>query len=175
MNRADKAKTISRINRAIGRLESFIKDPSEGLPEDVFLFVSRISPMTNVDLLVKNKRKQTLLTWRDDGYFPPGWHVPGGIIRHNETMAERIQAVAAAELGAEVEFKKEPVAINEIILPSLKNRGHFISILYECRLACGPDNNYKFTSAVPAPGQWAWHSKCPENLISLHEIYRKLI
>jgi colanic acid biosynthesis protein WcaH len=170
-------KPASKSRRAeiIALLESGIGDPAKGLPDEVFLFLSRISPMINVDLLVKNKRKQTLLTWREDGYCSPGWHIPGGIIRYKETIATRIKAVAATELGADVGFRKEPLAINEIILPPFKNRGHFISVLYKCHLISGPDSNYKFTAGVPAPGQWAWHSKCPKNLIDIHKIYKEFI
>ncbi|MDP2923379.1 MAG: NUDIX hydrolase, partial [Candidatus Omnitrophota bacterium] len=70
------------IKQKIDLLESLIKNPSERLPEDIFLFVSRITPIINVDLLIKNKQNHTLLTWRDDGFYPPGWHIPGGIVRY---------------------------------------------------------------------------------------------
>src|ERR1035437_9224010 len=101
--------------RTILRLESSIENPSKGLPEDIFLFVSKITPLVNVDLLIKNKQGQTLLTWRDDGYYPPGWHIPGGIIRFKETAHARINAVASIELGARVKFRKDPLAIHEFI------------------------------------------------------------
>lgn len=154
-------------------MESFIKNPSKGLPEDIFLFISRITPIINVDLLIKNNKNHTLLTWRDDGYWAPGWHIPGGIIRFRETISDRIKAVAASELGAEITFKKDPLAINESIHPSRKFRGHFISLLYECALVSPPDKKLRYGPGIPQPGEWAWHSKCPDNLISVHEMYRK--
>jgi len=165
----------NNIRKVISLLESLIKNPSEGLPEDIFLFVSRITPMINVDLLIKNKQNHTLLTWRDDTYRSAGWHVPGGIIRYKETISDRINAVAKSELGADVKFKKDPLAINEIIIPLRKNRGHFISLLYECKLISSLNKNLKFEKGVPKPGQWAWHNKCPDNIISVHKIYRKFI
>lgn len=70
------------VKKTIDLLESLIKNPSKGLPEDIFLFVTRITPMISVDLLIKNEQNQTLLTWRDDGYWPAGWHIPGSIIRY---------------------------------------------------------------------------------------------
>jgi ADP-ribose pyrophosphatase YjhB (NUDIX family) len=88
----------------INTLEESISDPRRGLPEELFLFASRITPLVNVDLLVKDKLGKTLLTWRDDGYYPPSWHIPGGIIRYKETFAERIKEVARTELGAAVDF-----------------------------------------------------------------------
>ena len=166
---------IGKITKIIDLLESLIKNPSEGLPEDIFLFVTRITPIINVDLLIKNEQNHTLLTWRDDGYWSPGWHIPGGIIRYKETISDRINAVAASELGADIKFKKDPLVINEVILPSLKNRGHFISLLYECTLISSLDKNLKFEKGIPKPGQWAWHNKYPDNIIPIHQMYRKFI
>ncbi|MBN1104616.1 MAG: NUDIX hydrolase [Deltaproteobacteria bacterium] len=156
----------------IESLRAFIRNPSEGLPEDVFLFVSTITPMVNVDLLIKNEKRQTLLTWRDDGHHPPSWHIPGGVIRYQETLSDRIRAVAAAELGAEVIFSRDPLAMNEVILPSSKIRGHFISLLYACTLSAPPAGDLAYRNGTPKPGQWAWHDTCPVNLIPVHEMYR---
>src|SRR5208282_6544575 len=151
------------IKQALNTIDSLIKDPSNGLPEDVFLFASRITPMVNVDLLIMNEWNQTLLTWRDDGFGKAGWHMPSGIIRYKETMAERILATAKSEFGAEVEFLSTPMAINEIICPERKNRAHFISLLYQCSLLTSPDERLQYKSGAPLPGQWAWHETCPEN------------
>ncbi|MBU4580267.1 NUDIX hydrolase [Patescibacteria group bacterium] len=161
--------------KAISILESSIKNPSKGLSEDLFYFVSRITPLINVDLLIKNEQDDTLLTWRSDKFYSFGWHIPGGIIRFKETLSDRINAVAAEELGVEIKFKKEPIAINEAIDSLRKDRGHFISLLYECRLISSLDDGLKFKKGTPKPGEWAWHSKCPDNIISVHEIYRKFI
>jgi colanic acid biosynthesis protein WcaH len=163
------------LNKAIDLLESLIKNPQEGLPEDIFLLVSRITPIVNVDLLIKNEENHTLLTWRDDGYYPPGWHIPGGIVRYKETISDRINAVAASELGAEIKFKKDPLAINEVIHPSRRVRGHFISLLYGCTLISSLDKNLRYEKGIPKPGEWWWHNKCPGNIISVHEMYRKFI
>ncbi len=72
---------------ALAQLESAIGDPREGLPEDIFRFVTRIAPIVNVDLLMQDEAGRTLLTWRADEHFGAGWHVPGGIIRFEETAA----------------------------------------------------------------------------------------
>ena len=109
------------LKKIIDILESSIENPSEGLPEELFLFISRIVPLVNVDLLIKDAHNHTLLTWRDDGYGPAGWHVPGGIIRYKETIRQRVRAVGKNELGAEVEFDPAPVAIHEIIHDTEKN------------------------------------------------------
>jgi len=150
-------------------------NPKKGLPEDVFVFLSSISPVINVDLLIKDKHGRTLLTWRDDIYNGAGWHIPGGVIRFKETLAERVRAVAAGELGARVKFTKEPIAVNEVIHPSRKPRGHFISLLYHCELISPLDKKIKFKGGRLRPGDWAWHKNCPSNIIAVHRMYRKFI
>lgn len=163
------------IKKIIDSLESLIKNLSEGLPENIFLFVSRITPIINVDLLIKNEQNHTLLTWRDDGYYPPGWHIPGGIVRYKETISDRINAVAASELEVDIKFKKDPLAINEVIHPSRRACGHYISLLYECTLISSLDKNLRYEKGIPKPGEWAWHNKCPNDIISVHEMYQKFI
>jgi colanic acid biosynthesis protein WcaH len=163
------------LKKNIDIVESFVKNPSKGLPEEVFLFVTRITAMINVDLLIKNENNQTLLTWRDDGYYSPGWHVPGGIIRYKEKIADRVRAVAKNELGAEVDFNPAPLAINDVIHDTRKNRGHFISILYRCSLTTQPDESLRCKRNLPHQNEWQWHDACPDNIIFVHEMYRKLI
>lgn len=163
------------IKNLIKALDGFISNPSSGLPEEVFLFVSRITPMVNVDLLIRDEQGRTLLTWRDDGYCPAGWHVPGGIIRFKEKFADRIRAVARTELGAEVVFDRVPLAINEFIIPDRAERSHFISFLHECFLLSSPEESIAFQSGTPLPGQWMWHDKCPENIIAAHKIYEEFM
>jgi colanic acid biosynthesis protein WcaH len=146
-------------------IESQIKAEAPELPEDVFLFVSRITPLINVDLLIRDEAGRTLLTWRSDRFYGPGWHVPGGIIRYKETAAERIRIVAERELGATVEFDDSPIVVHESIDPVRRDRGHFISLLYRCRLTSKLDDHLKASGKVPLPNQWQWHVRCPENLI----------
>jgi ADP-ribose pyrophosphatase YjhB (NUDIX family) len=161
------------LKKIINLLESSIQNPSQGLPEDLFLFISRITPLINVDLLIKNEQNYTLLTWRDDRYYPPGWHIPGGIIRFKETIADRIKAVAKNELGAKVKFKNTPLAINEGFNDTRKSRGHFISLLYQCDLITQPNNDLRCNGNSPKQNEWMWHNTCPADIISVHEMYRK--
>jgi colanic acid biosynthesis protein WcaH len=160
----------------IEAIESATGDPRRGLPDEVFSLVTRLTPMANVDLLIRNRndRTQTLLTWRDDGlYF--GWHVPGGIIRFKERMADRIAEVARLELGVPVTIKRGPVAVNEIIHVERHTRGHFIAFLFECELNTEPDEALRYDGGAPKHGQWAWHSRCPADIIASHEMYRRIL
>ena len=77
------------LPEAIRLLDRLAGDPNQGLPEDLFLFISRITPLVNVDLLIQGPQHRTLLTWRSDEHHGAGWHVPGGIIRYKETAHQR--------------------------------------------------------------------------------------
>jgi len=155
---------------------STVGSARQGLTKPVFLFVSQLTPMVNVDLLIKNEANQTLLTWRDDEFYGPGWHIPGGIIRFKELAATRIQQVAQAELGASVQAEKNPLCVNEAMASNRDVRGHFISMLYRCTLTSPLD----MTQAIkvdrpPKNGDWQWHDTCPYNIIPQHEMYRGYI
>jgi len=161
------------IHEAIEFLDKQISNPQSGLPEDVFFFISRITPMINVDLLIKDENGRILLSWRDDQFVGAGWHLPGGIVRFKEKLETRILKVAEKELGTAVEFDPVPIAVNQIICEH-DTRGHFISVLYKCFLS----SNYipKNTGLTPKDvGFLMWHDSCPENLVKVHEIYRKYI
>lgn len=163
------------LNEAIKNLETFIADPKQGLPEEVFLLISRLTPMVNVDLLIKNEKQQTLLTWRHDNFYH-GWHVAGGIVRFKELFADRLKAVAKQEFGTTIEFDPTPLGVFEKITTSRDIRGHFIAQLYRCRLTSPLAEEKKCLDVTnPKHGQWYWHSQCPEQLIPQHEVYRKYI
>src|SRR5258706_16121650 len=134
---------------ALAILEAWAPDPSTGLPYELFLFISRLVPMVNVDLLISDEQGRVLLTWRDDEIHGTGWHVPGGMIRFKETAAERIRATALEELGAEVAFDETPV-VEQIIEAVRKNRGHHVALVYRCRLVTGPNEAGRFTGGEPA-------------------------
>jgi colanic acid biosynthesis protein WcaH len=153
------------ISALIAELEQLAAPPEAGLGEELFLLVSRLTPMINVDLLIKDATGHTLLTWRDDEFYGPGWHVPGGIIRYRESFADRIHAVARNELKTSVSFEKTPIAIHEVISPAAQARGHHISMLYRCHLQGPLDETLRFTPGAPMAGQWEWHGVCPGNLI----------
>jgi colanic acid biosynthesis protein WcaH len=161
------------IKKAIQFLEEQIGNVREGLPEDVFIFLSKITPLVNVDLLIKDEKGRTLLSWRDEKYSGKGWHIPGGIIRFKEKLEDRILKVAEKEIGCKVEFEPIPLAINEVILEQ-EVRGHSLSFLYKCFL------NQKYfpkneNLTEKDAGYLKWHDSCPEDLIQVHDMYRRFI
>lgn len=159
------------VQEAITVLERVAREAEEGLPEDLFLFVSRVTPLINVDLLIQDGNKRTLLTWRDDGRFGRGWHIPGGVIRYKELAADRIQKCSQDEIGAGVEHEFSPTVIVETI-EEQRDRAHFVSLMYRCTLKSEPDPKRR-AGEQPQVGEWKWHSSCPEDLLPVQRVYQK--
>jgi len=159
--------------QAIEKIDTDANNPQQGLPQDVFYLVSRLTPLVNVDLLITDPTNRVLLAWRNDQFAGEGWHIPGGIVRYKETLEQRIQKVALTEIGREVEYDLTPIKITEIHRPHA-TRGHFISFLYKCSIneSFTPNNqNVKPNES----GYLKWHQPCPDNLIDVHELYRPYI
>lgn len=163
------------LKKAVKVIEDCLIDPDKGLSPDLFRLVSRITPLVNVDLLVQDETLGTLLSWRPRGNYKPGWHVPGGIIRVRETFGQRLEKVAMLELGAKVTFDTQPVAINEMIHKTANTRVHFVSFLYRVTLYGGPKPQLQYREGTPKPGQWFWHTQCPDNLYESQKVYRSYI
>lgn len=162
------------ILEAIAAIEDEVKDPRHGLPEDLFLYISKTTPLVNVDLLIRDDRNRVLLAWRNDEYAGTGWHIPGGIIRFKETLEHRLKQVALTEIGCEVTFNPVPVEMNELIQDDREIRSHFISILYDCFLPGDYQPANKGLSETDV-GFLKWHDSCPKNLIGCHDVYEKNI
>jgi ADP-ribose pyrophosphatase YjhB (NUDIX family) len=166
------------IGNAVATLEAAIGNPQQGLPEEIFLFASRIMPVINVDLLIQDPAGRTLLTWRDDEYFGRGWHVPGGVIRYKEMAADRIRACAREELSTEVAFEAAPLMVMEYI-GEKPSRAHCISLLYRCTLLSPPAEHLRAdrpeprAGEAPRPGEWRWHAGCPPELLAVQAPYRR--
>jgi len=149
-------------------------NPSEGLPFELFEWISTLVPIANVDLLILNNSGEILLSWRDDEYYGKGWHLPGGCIRFKETSEERIQKTAINELGTQVILKKDSIATRDMIMGEKSEepikRSHHVATLYECRL---PDsfviNNGNLCEKDA--GFLKWFAKIPENILDVHHIY----
>ena len=156
-------------------------DPQEGLTDPLFLFVSSLTPLINVDLLIRDANKGILLSWRDEVFNGRGWHIPGGIIRLRETMDARIQKTALKEIGAKVTYNRTPVMFQEDIVREkrewLKNdlvRSHNISILYDCRLPDGFEIEAQGEDIFP--GYLRWFDHYPEDFLGCHErLYGNII
>jgi ADP-ribose pyrophosphatase YjhB (NUDIX family) len=170
---------VSRREEASSNLAAYLEANAgkvQGdLPEDLFLLISRLVPLVNVDLLIKDSGNRTLLTWRDDKIYGAGWHLPGGVIRFRETAADRIQEVARGELGGAVTFESTPLWVAEIIEPTRDTRGHAVSLLYRCALAGELRESQEYRGGRPAAGAWQWHAHCPPDLLPFHRVYERFL
>ena len=63
-------------------------------------------PRACVDLILRDPKKGIFLTKRSIEPAKGMWHIPGGTIRYQETLALAVKRIARQELGAEVEVKK---------------------------------------------------------------------
>lgn len=149
------------------RIRAGLENPEQGLPDPVFDFIRQVTPLINVDLLIR-RDDRTLLAWREDEYHT-GWHIPGGIIRMRESLKARIDLVALNELGAIVESEPAPCAIAELRDYA---RGHFISLLYRCRLVTELDAS-RMSSAEQKPrhGELCWIRGVPQEFYPAQRFY----
>ena len=141
------------------------------LPQHLFDYVSSITPLISVELIITCPDDCVLLSWRDDGVYGPGWHLPGGIVRHKESLLKRIRIVASQECSIENFDTCTFLQVNQIMNPNRNHRGHFITILYGITLDYVPSiekNDLK-------NGSLGLFSSAPCNLIVQHRQFRGLI
>jgi len=152
------------------------------LPEPLYLLGTSFFPQVNVELIIRDLSDQTIYLWRDDELGNLGWHLPGGIIRPNESIDQRINKVILNELPflASDQLQTNPtlLGLSEVFSktkPSI--RSHHISLIYLCVF------NIKFTYShfgnYP-PHRFThfkyWSNyKVPDNLISNHKRYIPLL
>ena len=164
------------MKKLIEQIEAHVKNPSKGLPEDIFYLAGRLTPFINVDLLVQDDLGRTLLSWRDESLFEnnlsSAWHIPGGIIRLRETISERLHKVAMNEMrGKLISFSKEPLKVGQFIDHHTKNRSHHIGLLYKCKL----EDNYEIDNKnlnFGDSGFLEWHSSPPDDFHSHQLVYK---
>ena len=146
-----------------------MKTAQDGLPSHLFEYVSSITPIINVDLLVHNPCKGIILSWRSDKFYGPGWHVPGGIIRFKENFLDRLKYVARNEINSNEDMEFNLISINQIMNPDRDIRGHFISLLFFAEM----HQNKIINNGVKEGenGFLKWHKYIPENLIKQHKRY----
>lgn len=169
-----------RLTNQIDELKRCIQDegivPENRLGDELFLFASTLMPVVNVDLLVFNDKNQVLLSWRNDPHCGCGWHVPGGCLRFKETLENRVHKTAINEFGVDVEMKSEAIGLFEIFSPNFRDgikdqreRAHFITIVYECKLLEGLKNN----RIEGESGNLKWFDELPENLLNVQNCYKQ--
>ncbi|HWX50653.1 MAG TPA: hypothetical protein VNZ61_21610 [Roseomonas sp.] len=155
---------------ALEKILAKLSGQSGDLPAPLFRFITETTPTPNVDLLVRDEAKGTLLAWRDDA-FGSGWHVPGSIIRHREEVAQRVAACAHDEFGCAVEVADRPVALIEIF----DDRGHTLGLCYQTILRGSLSKRVVGQDERPEAGDLRWFPTLPAELYPSHVVYRDLL
>lgn len=146
-------------------------DGTAGIGKTLFESISRLTPAVSVELIIKSQDQQSsLLTWRDDELYGPGWHVPGGVVRFKETLTSRVDKVLKHEIGVSASKIEGPIGFHEIFNNQRDIRGHFISFVFLVELIGAPPEKYRAKDCTPKSGCWQWFAKCPHNLISNQKV-----
>lgn len=156
--------------RTLETLLAKLAGPGAELPWPLFRFVNEVVATVNVDLVVVDPEKGTLLAWRDDP-FGTGWHVPGSIVRHREEIGHRIAACARDEFGCAVETSERAVAVIQIF----DDRGHSVSLCYRATLRGEPGRRVVEAGAELEPGDLRWFAMPPADLYPSHLVYRDVL
>lgn len=174
-------KNDKRIADAIDLLRSAQINTNYGMREDLFLLVSGLVPLPNVDLLVVNEKNQLLLSWREDGFFENSWHIPGGCMHYGEGFEECLRETARRELGVDIRWESEPVAVRNVIRGARekqrfpRERGHNVAILFRCYLCQPLDETVLADDGKRENGKLKWFDKLPENFMKIQHIYDDLL
>ncbi len=152
---------IDNICQALDKM-----DGTAGIGKILFESISRLTPAVSVELIIKSEdQRRSLLTWREDELYGPGWHVPGGVVRFKEKLTSRVQKVLKNEIGVSASKIEGPIGFHEIFNKKRDKRGHFICFVYKVILIEDPPFRTKAQDGVITRGSWRWFTKCPDNLI----------
>ena len=152
---------IDNICQALDKM-----DGTAGIGKILFESISRLTPAVSVELIIKSQdQRRSLLTWREDELYGPGWHVPGGVVRFKEKLTSRVQKVLKNEIGVSASKIEGPIGFHEIFNKKRDKRGHFICFVYKVILIEDPPFRTKAQDEVITRGSWRWFTKCPDNLI----------
>lgn len=169
-----------KLKDAINTIRTAELTPQAGLGEELFLMVSGLVPLPNIDLLVENSAGQILLTRRNDQWFQNSWHIPGGCMRYGETFAECIRSTSVRELGIELHADEGPLTVQNVISgphphkPYPRERGHNVAILFKCMAPVGwlPDNGSRTETDN---GYMKWFSRLPDDFMSIQHVYDEFL
>ena len=119
------------------------------LPYSVFVALGKSVPLIAIDLAVMPDPKHILLTYRKDEFYD-NWHIPGMILRHKESVFDRLRNVARDELCIRIKNIKFVgfFEYHEV-------RNHAIGLLFVAR-----------PIGIPCDGQYFDTKRPPKNFLS---------
>lgn len=99
----------------------------------IFIALCKSVPMVAVNLALFDQKGRILLIYRTDEFYD-NWHIPGSILRYNETPHDAISRVRTEEL-AYVKIKK-PKFVTYFV--EHDSRGHELVLLFVARIINKP-------------------------------------
>jgi len=148
-----------------------LANPSDGLPNWFFSLCSGSVPLCNSDVLARTDTGAIALVWRNDEIYGAGWHVPGRILRYQETFLDAAIKTCEIELGCSVGGSKSTFRESyECISDPGVLRGHFVTQVFEFLVGdllasypLDPEPNRVFQA-----GEIALFSAMPINMLNVH-------
>lgn len=114
---------------------------SQKLSYEDFLKSFEFAPRLAVELLVENASGKLLLLQRDREPFKGYWHLPGGFLLKDETIAECVSRLAHEELATQLDYEKaEFLGIFENI--NGDPRGHILHYVVRFKRKDVADKHY---------------------------------
>lgn len=169
-----------RQQEAVRILRDARLDSNQGMPKELFLLISGLIPLANVDLLITNEQGQLLLTRREDRWYQPSWHIPGGCMHYGESFEHCVQETAKRELGTNVILTPTPIAVRNVIRgvditkEYPRERGHNVAILFACRLPKDWEIN-NGTKVETDDGYAKWFDVLPKDFMKIQLVYQDVL
>jgi len=136
------------------------------LPEPIFFEMQRINHQLSVELLMykgMGKHKKYCLVKRrvDDKFWPSKYHIPGTMVRGNETVKKAIERLFLDDFSS---FKPVEAELFDVYTAETK-RGTITHLLYKARYVKGNGEVGLFYSKDELPGNMInYHRKLIQNL-----------
>ena len=148
-------------------------DASSGMGDILFLAISRVTPILNINLLKQRTfsgKRIILLTWRADNFYPI-WHLPSRIPSFRESTIAKIAEVTDIEVESQATEARGPIASSEIFNSEHDVGGHFISLLLSVNLESCPEFKERTHEESSVVVTVNWLPVPPENKLKKDEIY----
>ena len=168
----------SLIRKTTYRTLDSLLEPTKGLGKDLFYLASMLSPQVCVEVFAFiGCTRGIVMVYRDDEFYGPGWHLPGGVIRSRENIATRIGKTLERETGITSHNAKilSCISLAESFDTSKPIRSHFLSIGMLVEVRKQEHLESYSASKQYVNGDCAVHYTLPQDIIKEHKKYISFI
>lgn len=138
---------------------------SKELFEEIYGRVPRLS----VDLLIRSKNGELVLTKRDIEPCVGQWHLPGGTVFYGERLVEAAHRIASDEIGVEIEVGRQVGYIEYATLCNSPQKTWTVALVFEAKVIGGELRGGRQAREVGA------FKELPENTIQEQADFLKTI